>query len=288
MIVSRIQGGLGNQFFIYASGYAISQKTNSKFVLDINSGYRNDMYGREYLLKYYQIDDRSLSPILSSDTFGLDYLRSGVVKTHRILPKSLVFYLTDAKLEENGIPKTQLMYMDGYFQDYRLFDEFKPFIKKCFSLKEKLPAPIEEYNQQIKNSKSVCIHFRSYDEVPDGHRSENMSLQETYYVKAVEYFNKTMDNPTFFVFSDKIEKAKKLFSSINNQMKYVELTASMEKGMLYDLELMKSCKNFVIANSTFSWWGAYLSESENKKVIRPSGSYYQVNDRLFKDDWKTL
>lgn len=283
MIVSKIQGGIGNQMFIYATAYALSKRLNEKLVLDHRSGYRKDIYNRTFLLDNYKIDATYVHPLLKSEALGLDFLRSFAKKTRSILPDSLINFITDERFETHE--KGYLKYLDGYFQNYRVFDEYITDLRKAFELQEAPPYAVEQLKNRITNEDSVCIHFRSYEEVTGDHRSDNMMLQNEYYNLAIDQISHINPNATLFIFSDKIDKAKVLFNKVSLKKIYVEETRDLQLGMLYDLYLMTHCKDFIIANSTFSWWGAYLANREEKKVFRPSGTYYMVSDELFHDDW---
>jgi len=114
------------------------------------------------------------------------------------------------------------------------------------------------YSDLIEKSNAVAIHFRRIQYEP--------VISIDYYKKAIKYISENVENPTFFIFSDDINWCRENLS-INGICFFVENF----KDELYELKLMSQCNHFIIANSTFSWWGAWLSVNADKKVIMPDG-----------------
>ena len=124
----------------------------------------------------------------------------------------------------------------------------------------------QKYLNLINNKNSVAIHIRRGDYLNDPKvRCIHGILGSDYYKKSINYIKKKVKNPFFFIFSDDIELVKKNFSFFNNK-KYIFIDT---KSSINDLYLMSNCKHFIIANSTFSWWGAWLSKNKRKIVCAP-------------------
>lgn len=294
MIVLDIAAGLGNQMFIYAFGRALSLKRNDRLVLDIHAFKYDEK--RKYGLK-------NLS--LPEDIFLLDDIgiRKYIIKSKKILFDIIIKILkinrNDVKnvkiLEKMGYFSTGLLnyieitenkclfnYYSAMFQSEKYFKEFKSII--CKELK--VSAPIDDKNKkmidQIKNDNSVCVHIRRGDYL----KSEMHNLcNEDYYKKAIDLMSKKINNPKFYFFSDDINWVKSKFTNSN----YV--IVDINNKDYEDLRLMYSCKNFIIPNSTFSWWAQYLSDNDQKYVIAPNKWFKDKPKEIidiYMENWITI
>jgi hypothetical protein len=118
----------------------------------------------------------------------------------------------------------------------------------------------------IKNKNSVAIHIRRGDYLNNPKaRYFHGILGEDYYKKSISYIKKRVNNPFYFIFSDDVELVKKTFFFFNKK-NYIFIDT---KSSIDDLHLMSNCKHFIIANSTFSWWGAWLSKNKHKIICAP-------------------
>ena len=130
-------------------------------------------------------------------------------------------------------------------------------------IKDKL---LQKYLNLIKNKNSVAIHIRRGDYLNNPKvRYVHGILKEDYYKKSISYLKKRVKNPFFFIFSDDVELVKKTFFFFNKE-KFIFIDA---KSSINALHLMSNCKHFIIANSTFSWWGAWLSKNKHKIICAP-------------------
>jgi hypothetical protein len=105
-----------------------------------------------------------------------------------------------------------------------------------------------------------------------------------YYASAIEYIKKKVVVPYFFIFSDDIEAAKKMDLALKN-IEYVENNNDVIPAHIKDLNQMASCSHFIIANSTFSWWAAFLGQKSDKLVLRTGGNFYVQNSNFYLADW---
>ena len=121
----------------------------------------------------------------------------------------------------------------------------------------------EILEKEIMNTNSIAVHFRKGDYVDFGFEV----LTETYYHKAIEYMSVVVEHPRFFVFSDDIESAQRVIGQKDN---YIYVKGNKGNDSYIDMQLMSLCKHNIIANSTFSFWGAYLNINPGKKVIYPT------------------
>ena len=149
------------------------------------------------------------------------------------------------------------LYLQGYWQ-YFDFSSYRDVLLKDLRFEVEINNTYLYYSDLIEKSNAVAIHFRRIQYEP--------VISIDYYKKAIKYISENVENPTFFIFSDDINWCRENLS-INGICFFVENF----KDELYELKLMSQCNHFIIANSTFSWWGAWLSVNADKKVIMPDG-----------------
>lgn len=250
-IIIRIYCGLGNQLFMYAFGRALSIETGKKLLLDKSNYLTGKVEPRKYLLEKYNIAGRSIS--------FLDNLAVLRFLTEKMLTKYFAkqFFKPNVFTEpQNGIfvnvpvMEREAIY-DGFWQCPAYFEKYKEIIKKDLTLKMK-PKIGREISEAAQKENSVSIHFRRTDYIPLGWVDE---CPREYYQKAIALMEKDVDEPRFFVFSDDIEWVKTNYSFGKDAI----YASSLGLKDYEELYLMSQCKHHINANSTFSWWGAYLS-----------------------------
>lgn len=123
----------------------------------------------------------------------------------------------------------------------------------------------------VLSTESVALHVRRGDYISDELKGYYFQVDMDYYEKAMNYMSNKIENPVFYIFSDDIPYCKQAFANYNNVV-YID---SQNSASLYeDFEIMRNCKNFIIPNSTFSWWAAYLSDVSNEKIVITSKNWY--------------
>ncbi|MGN0030669.1 MAG: alpha-1,2-fucosyltransferase [Candidatus Gastranaerophilaceae bacterium] len=271
--IVQIQGGLGNQMFQYAFMRALSLKYNFKAMLDISYFYIDkfsnpDVAVRKFLLDNYNIQ-LGIADINVIRQYGFHIpILNRVFETPNCAGK----YLDFLQKERSGSK-----YFIGYFQSEKYFKECRDVILKDFELKTPLDAKNVQLLSQIKDTNSVSIHIRRGDYLKLQHIYQICSLE--YYYEAINFISKRIENPHFYIFSDDIDWAKNNLK-INHPHTFVDINS--EKNCCFDLELMKNCKHNIIANSTFSWWGAWLNENTDRIVISPK--QWCCTDEIHMDD----
>ncbi len=231
MITVRLKGGLGNQMFEYAAGRAAALRSKTELLLDVS---------------YFDFK----LPGVTKREFSLDVFNI----EGKILKKSFLKFLFH-KIFGCG---------DGYFQSPKYFEGFEDVIRKDFTLKEPLVGKSLALLEEIKNCASVGIHVRRGDYVGN---KFHPTLDANYYKRGIEYIGGKSKIDKVYVFSDDTEWCKQ-----NLKFDYQMVFAGEEYAGRYGeghLALMSACKNFVIANSSFSWWAAWLSENSQKVVVAP-------------------
>lgn len=298
MIIPRITGGIGNQLFIYAAARRLAMKNDTDLVLDSVSGFSYDKdYNRHYQLDHFNISARKATAIERLEPFS---------RVRRFLKRSWNKKLYIDKrnyIEEEGFNfHSQLLnlrlrnkvYLEGYFQSEKFFKDCEKQIKQDLLIDP--PKDIKNINlfNIIKNKTSVAIHIRFFD---SSIIKSNTNLQNTsntsidYYEKAILKIDEHVPNAHYFIFSDQPKNITNYLKIDNKQMTVINHNNS--DTMAYaDLWLMSHCKHFIIAKSTFSWWGAWLSNNNSKIIIAPKISqnkcHYWSNETLLPESWIKL
>lgn len=189
------------------------------------------------------------------------------------------------QLQENGFHYTEIpnhpdrnILLTGYFQSEKYFKDFEDEIRSLFMSYD---IELDDEIRELLANENVCsIHVRRGDflKYPDHHPAQNLN----YFMKATKEMPK---DSVFLIFSDDIEWCKNNFPKIPNKFYFIEGNKDYE-----DLYIMSKCKNNIICNSTFSWWGAWLNKNDNKIVVAPSNWFgpayanYNTED-LYCDNW---
>ena len=286
MIYVELTGGLGNQLFQYALGRVIEEYRKDN-VTYVSKSYKTDEL-RDLTLNKFNIKDN-----WTQDN-SFDYFES-----HKVLKflyrafnrieytfnkrpvnnelnsfyvfKTKMFYMLGlythmdhayTKLYMHEFPKN--IYAQGLWHYPEYFNGIKDKLLTELTLKDKSVLP-ENFLKQIRNSESVCVHIRrgDYVNIPN-----YIVCDINYYIDAMNQMRDLHKGCKFFVFSDDIEWVKENMPS-QSDIVFVE-----EKNADYvDFGLMCECRHFIISNSTFSWWAAYLGKAENKTVMTPDKWY---------------
>ena len=265
--IVKFNGGLGNQMFQYAFAKAVENKLNCEVLFDYSFFEDvkkcDNVTTREYELNTFGVNCTAAT---SEDLSKIKMPKGSLQKR---LPK---FFGVNFKREKyarvfnKNMIKPYFYCWEGYFQNEKYFKHLRSELLKDFTLK----APLDDANlhllNEIKKSNSVSLHVRRGDYVTLDYVNK---LQGTctldYYKSAIKYIAERVENPHFFLFSDDIEW---VIENLKLQHKYTAVNINQGKGY-FDLELMKNCKHNIIANSSFSWWGAWLNQNPEKIVIAP-------------------
>ena len=158
-------------------------------------------------------------------------------------------------------------YIKGFFRSEKYFIDIREELLKDFSLNVELNEKNKKMLEQIKNTNSVSIHFRRGDYTKKRVADKYGSCSVEYYKNASKIIADSISEPiTLFIFSDDINWVR---NNVKFDFETVYVDINLAKQGYFDLELMKNCKHNIIANSSFSWWGAWLNENESKIVIAP-------------------
>jgi hypothetical protein len=248
-------GGLGNYMFQITTAYSLALDNEDSLVLNNRT---------------------SVSVHKHIDTYRNNILRNltyGETTTNKIYSEPFFHY--------NEIPYTPNLKLNGYYQSEKYFKHNRDKILECFSIDDESRKYIDEKYDNILKNKTCSIHVR---------RGDYLGLSNIHPTCSINYYGdamKQMDNDTvFLVFSDDIEWCKQ-------NIKFNHLVHFVEGNEDYmDMWLMSLCDNNIIANSSFSWWGAWLNNNPNKKVIVPKkwfgpGVNHNTQD-LIPESWITI
>ena len=288
-LIARIKGGLGNQLFCYAAARRLALANNAELVIDDFTGFvRDRQYRRQYALDSFHITARKATPAERMGPF--ERYRRGVAK---FVARSRRFYLRKY-LEQEGFDFDRRLldfkingnvYIDGYWQSENYFKDVEQTIREDL----RIIPPQDQFNKNmaelIHQYNAVVVHVRLFDHPGCGNIQRNMPA--SYYHRAVAEIERNISNPHFFLFSDDIESAKRILELQEGRVTCVEHNRGAENAYA-DLWLMTQCRHFIIANSSFSWWGAWLSSNSAKKVIAPAPDLVYTSEYYIPNDWTKI
>ncbi len=274
MIIIRIHGGLGNQMFQYALGLALSEAHGTALKIDSSYLASVNQSGRDFRLHGFSVTPVEATAAEIRSYTGtmqkiLDHVRPASVKK-RIMEKTAGF--------DPNILTMKNSYFDGHFQSEQYFKGHEVTVRKNFTLKDPFGPAAQKIARHIRSAQhATSVHIRrgDYVTIPKVARVHGV-LPLTYYEAAMQKVVEYAPNAHFFISSDDIGWAKDNFSK-----KYpITFVSSPEISDCEELTLMGLCAHHIIANSTFSWWGAWLNPKPEKIVIAPKNWFSDPNRTL--------
>jgi len=271
MIITRLIGGLGNQMFQYAAGRRTAIANKAELKLDI-TGYDHQVgiTPRKYMLDIFNIH----ASIVSKQEIKLfnNYSKNIIQRNlHRIVSSLFrrhYFRQKSSGFDHKFLSISDNSYLDGHWGSEKYFSDIGDVIRKEFMLKNSPNKKNSQLIQRINNCNSVSIHVRRSDYVNDKKTHDFHGVCGLdYYKKAVSFITKKVPNTVFFIFSDDPTWCKQ-----NLRLPYstIYVTHNLGNKDYEDMRLMSTCKHNIIANSSFSWWGAWLNSHKNKMIIAPN------------------
>jgi hypothetical protein len=273
-VVVPLIGGLGNQMFQYAAARAVALKNDSAVKLEL-SWFGTDAE-RQYALEPFAIEATTMvsekQAARKYDLLSRLMRRLPIARRQNGLP---VFKEASFRYDESIEQARAPIFLDGYFQSEKYFLQYRDQIAADFKLRNKPLAATAAVLNQISQTDAICIHFRRGDyvtsKVANAHHG-TCSLE--YYEAGLGYVAEGLARPHCFVFSDDPVWARENFAP-KMPVTFVDIHATNQAHE--DLRLMASCQRYVIANSSLSWWGAWLGSHGNKKVVAPA-KWFQKRD----------
>ena len=271
----KFKGGLGNQLFQYATARRISVEQSVPWLLFNTENYKSDVFGRSFGL----INFRTKGSVIRSGLTRKVFQKG--TKINRII-SSLPLY---DEIEEDGLRLQDLpeklpllSSISGYWQSEMYFKDIRQLL-----LQELTPKSLPAFPDWLSAENTVAVHIRRTDYLVENGFG---SLKEAYYREAIAMIRRRTDNPVFVFFSDDLDWCRSNFQEtgflfcgdIDWQRDYLQLY------------LMSRCKHQIIANSSFSWWGAWLNASPSRLVIRPQKPFLDSSlqyESYYPTDWIT-
>lgn len=290
MIIAHLSGGLGNQMFQYALGRHLAEINSTILKLDL-SGFETYKLHR-YGLHCFKIWEH-IATIEEIATFK----KKGISRTTKLLYKietrwgclsssTSNFYQNTIFLKEKQISFDSSVleakgniYLEGYWQSEKYFSAIRDILLREFTFDYKLDAKNREIAEQIQKTESVSLHIRRGDYAHDPLTNKILGLCSfDYYKKAVNYIAQKIPDCHFYIFSDDHSWVRENFK-LNYPLTMVDHNNASTN--YEDLRLMSLCRHNIIANSSFSWWGAWMSTHLQKIIIAPRQWFAQSQVDVF-------
>lgn len=293
VVTVKLVGGLGNQLFAYAAAKALALRNGCPLVLDAHSGYQRDAYGRRYELGVFGLPDER-GP--ARHPFGHDAVERLVREVNDRLPVKRRTYLF-----ENVCRKTfkhryhpwlgdfrvrRNTYLNGNFTSPRYFEEHAEALRQALRWRQPPTDPaLLALARELADDNAVVVHFR-LNRTEAGSSNPGFSnlkkLGPRYYEAAFAQLTKSLHRPRWFCFAD-VPARVDSFLVLPPNATLVEVAAPADA-----LWLMHHGRNFVLSNSTFAWWGAWLSGAPGSRIFAPPAADYWDNFDIYPPDWQVV
>jgi hypothetical protein len=292
MILSRIIGGLGNQMFQYAAGRALSLRRGQPLRLDISDFKGYGLHQGFELPRVFTCELEIATEQDVRDFLGWRGSRFGRKFSFR--PKFRILHGGSLVVEPHfqywpGISEvSRNAYLTGYWQSEKYFSDVAEIIRADFAFREQLSRPNVLLAERVRHSMAVSLHVRRGDYLtdPSANAAHGLCSLE-YYRSAIEHIAARVANPEFFIFSDDIAWARSNLD-IPFPRHFVDHNQGAES--YNDMHLMSLCRHHIIANSSFSWWGAWLNARQDKIVVAPRKWFAKTDsiEHLLPAGWLAL
>jgi hypothetical protein len=284
MVVTKLTYGLANQMFQYAAGRALAIRNKQLLKLDLSFFDPSNIISRsaheEYGLQIFKgVEQIEVIPSEVINSIRSRYEDKFVYRSLNKLKKTLGLkpsytYCWEKKIlkfEADLLTKKgKVIYLNAYFQNEHYFKDVQEVIRKDFGFKE---SAIDKFNADLgrtmQSQESVSVHIRRGDYV-----GVRFVAPIDYYKKAMAFCANKLNNPIFYIFSDDPVWAK---ANLKIESSNLYVSHNMSDNSYKDMYLMSQCKHNIIANSSFSWWGAWLNGHKDKIVISPTKWFPENN-----------
>lgn len=313
MIKVEMHGRLGNQMFQYATARRLQEKTRQKLLFSFrevlnekdkegDTGWKDDLkylnvkpysvYKGKHSLLFFKSSLRQIvvtlifylnyKPILIKKPYDFTAIYNKQIKWAKLLNRYGIWWLKLGYYPFNNRYKGNYL-LNGGFESSSFFDDIKPKLISEFTPKIPLNEKQNNMISRLKNCNSVCLSIRHFV-LKDKEENQIFNVcDKNYYLRAIAEIYKRVEKPIFYICSDDQKWVKNTFNFSNQDVIFEDET---DKPWI-KLYIMTKCHNFIIPNSTFSWWAQYLSTYSNKIVIGPARWYNISNYKspLIEDSW---
>jgi len=276
MIIVGLKGGLGNQLFQYVFGRYLSMvnKCKVKFTIIKPAACETP--------RKFRLDNFNTCIKFATEEEVLGLRKTNIPLFKKIISKLFKKYNVGYQKISLDLKDT---YMEGFWQTYKYSERIRNMLIPELTLKIPVEVKYQDLVFKICSHNSVSIHIRRGDYISDPKTNKmHSTIDIEYYKRAIKIIGEKIPEPAFFIFSDDIEWVKK-------NLKISSPTTFVSNPQMEDFEeliLMSKCKNNIIANSSFSWWAAWLNQNPNKVVIAPKKWFNNIKinvDDLLPSDW---
>jgi len=266
MIIAKITSGLGNQLFQYAFARHLSIINHTDLYFDLrfyHSTYSKQSQ-RNFKLDHFNIEYKKMNIPMEYLTKATKLFPKRSCKPFFNLSKEEQYHFNSNILQSKAYTITT----EGYWHSEKYFSAIDPIIRKELTFNNTPSPSFEWYKQQIENAVNpISVHIRRGDYVTHPVFSETFGfLGLDYYKKAMELIEEKITSFTFFIFTDDLQWVKQ---NLDQPHQYIYVNAIGENADIEELHLMSLCNHHIIANSSYSWWGAWLNNKADKIVIGP-------------------
>ena len=273
MIATTIRGGLGNQMFIYANARAMALRSGTEMTFNLHYGFDMDyQFHRKLELSHLNVDWGKTNIMATFDYKQARAIRFISRKLGRniLLPQYKYIIEQEPPYFQKELVETRSknVYLEGYWQSEKYFEDYKEQIRKDFQIVTKMSDAVEDELQKMRQGTDnlVFIGIRRYQDCAT--TAPGMVLEEEYYNKAIRLLESKISNPKFVVFTQQPEWAKSHI--VANSLILYASPKEGELSTIEDMYLMQHCRHAIISNSSFYWWGTYLSDFNDGIVVCPS------------------
>ena len=268
MILVELNGGIGNQMFQYAAAKSLALHHKTTLKLDISPGTDKSMpqelKPRQFDLHYFTLQD-PIATAADLETFASKSTLGRLTEKTKPNHKRSIYREPFFHYDKNFYNTEPDVYLKGLWQSEKYFFSFKNEIRNLFEFRIDTVRAFQDVINQLKNQNSVSIHIRRGDYLAKISLEVLGLIPLEHYQNAIQLINSKIPGPSFYFFSDDIQWVKENFQIPNATF----VSGDISKDHIEDLYLMSQCRHNIIANSSFSWWGAWLNNNRRKMVIAP-------------------
>ena len=286
MVIVQLRGGLGNQMFQYAAGRALSCKWQEQLLLDtsIIGEEVPNVDKRSFALKCFKNIQPKLSSTFLTQSFYMHTRWDN--RLRKIAGMRMRKSLKETSHSYNSLfgSITPPVLLQGYWQSERYFSDYADTIRQDFQFPDLNPKDKNySFLHDILGSESISVHVRRGDYVKYGAANMFSGICDlSYYQRAIKYFQDNTAKPKFYFFSEDPDWIQENLLAV--ELDGTMISGNSDENSWKDMCLMSRCKHHIVANSSFSWWGAWLNPDVQKKVIAPvkwfntDDVYYEPNE----------
>ena len=297
MIIVRLWGGLGNQMFQYAFGYAFAKNNQTELLLDTRFYTDSFLKANPHFSKQkahilgFPIEYRE-QVNLHNEYRAINFLQKRLVSRIIRIPKKFavtvedgIRYYKETRLKvypELISLKDENVYFDGYWQSEQYFQKYKDELVTQFTIcNDNIKAEIEKYDVSSENAISVHLRLGDYAAKKKILSQYNYVISPEFYLMAMDKLRSRIDNPRFLVFSNNVTKAKEI---LGNKYDYTIINEDRHLSDIEEFMVMSKCRHHIISNSTFSWWAAWI----NDKGYTIAPDVFFGNEAIIPEKWEKV